>query len=310
MKNPGWKIFIISLLLIFHWGISTCHGQQRQFYSQYMYNHLAINPAYAGNQKMLSATLIYRKQWVGLQGAPNTQTASIHNGDRKKKIGYGLLISRDEIGVHKDYSIYGCYAYKIKFGKGTVALGVQGGVNYLTSNYTGLNADPTYDPLLPRNTAVWNPNVGTGIFYSSKKAYAGFSIPYLINNRVINKKDISTTTSGTEERYYFITGGIVLPLTEHTKIKPSTLIRLQENAPVGFDLNANLIFHEIVSVGGSYRTGRSFVFLSQVVLSNHFMMGYAYDYAFSALNGYTKGSHEIMLNYRIDLNPERCHTYW
>jgi type IX secretion system PorP/SprF family membrane protein len=303
------KIFILDLLFLTALQVDV-HGQQRQFFSQYMFNQLTINPAYAGNQKMLSATLIYKKQWVGIKGAPNTQTASIHNGNRKKKIGYGLLISRDEIGVHKDYSIYGSYSYKIKFRKGTVSLGVQGGVNYLSSNYSLLNGDPNFDPLLPNNTTVWNPNVGTGIFYNAKKGYFGFSIPYLINNTVLDKKDIQARSTGTEERYYFISAGYILPLNENIKLKPSTLIRMQESAPLGFDVNSNIIFKDLVSLGASYRSGRSLVLLSQIVVSNHIMVGYAYDYVFSALDSYSKGSHEIMLNYRIDLNPEKCHTYW
>jgi type IX secretion system PorP/SprF family membrane protein len=302
------KIFILNLLLLVI--ISNAAAQQKQFFSQYMFNQLTINPAYAGNQKMLSATLIYKKQWVGIKGAPNTQTASIHNGDRKKKIGYGLLISRDEIGVHKDYSIYGSYSYKIKFRKSSISLGIQGGFNYLSSNYSLLNGDATYDPLLPPNTSVWNPNVGAGLFYNSKTGYFGFSIPYLINNKVLARKDIDARSTGTEERYYFITAGKILTVNDNVKFKPSTLIRIQEASPIGFDINGNIIFDERLSVGASYRTGKSLVLMSQFVLSNHFMVGYAYDYAFSALNNYSKGSHEIMLNYRIDLNPEKCHTYW
>lgn len=309
MKNFYHKSFIQIALLLCLLSFNGM-GQQRQFYSQYMFNGLSLNPAYAGNQKMLSATLIYKKQWVGMTGSPNTETFAVHNGNRKKKIGYGLLISRDEIGVHKDYGIYGCYAYKIRLRKGTIALGLQGGVNYLYSNYSLLNADPTPDPLLPAQTSVWNPNVGTGLFYSTKTAYIGFSIPYLINNKILDKKDISAVTHGTEERYYFLTAGKVIKLSEVTKVKPSILLRMQEEAPIGMDFNTNLMFHDIISIGASYRTGRALIFLSQIVVSDHIIVGYAYDYAFSAIQKHSRGSHEITINYRIDLNPEKCHTYF
>lgn len=308
MSNCSTKI----IFFLFAWCCLSLEAsaQQRQFFSQYMMNGLAINPAYAGNQKMLSASLIYKKQWVGIKGAPNTQTFNIHNGTKKKRIGYGLLISRDEIGVHDDYSVYGSYAYKIKVNKGVLSMGIQGGFNYLSSRYSLLIGDPDFDPLLPANTAVINPNVGVGFFYSTKTAYAGISAPYLINNNILNKKDIQGPSYGTEERYYFITAGKVFALSENTKIKPSTLIRIQEDAPMGFDLNANLIFQDMAMIGASYRTGRALVLLSHLVLSDHFNIGYAYDYQFSALQGFSKGSHEIMLQYRIDLNPEKCHTYF
>ncbi|HYG40654.1 MAG TPA: type IX secretion system membrane protein PorP/SprF [Cytophagales bacterium] len=303
------RFFLVLIIEIF--SANLAFGQQRQFFSQYMFNGLTINPAYAGNQKMLSAALIYRKQWVRMDGSPNTQTFAFHNATKKKKIGYGLLVSRDEIGVHRDLSVYGVYSYKIKLKKGTLAMGLQGGFNYLSSNYYLLHTDPDVsDPMIPSRTSVLNPNVGMGLFYSTKTAYIGLSVPFFINNKTINKKDIDAISQGTEERIYLLTAGKVFPLTESLSFKPSTLIRIQDEAPLGFDLNGNVMYYELLTVGVSYRTGRSLILLTELGLTENFRLGYSFDYAVSGLHSYNRGSHEIMLNYRINLTPQKCHTYF
>ena len=286
-------------------------AQQRPVYSQYMFNGLALNPAYAGNQKQLSVSAVYRDQWVNLEGSPTTKTLSAHTGFRKKKVGVGLMVTSEEIGVHNDISIYASYAYKLVLPKGNLAMGLQVGFNNLQSDFNKLNLRDLNDPFLAGNFKEFNPNFGAGLFYSTNTGYVGISIPYIVNNKVVSVRTVDDLQSlAREARYYFITAGQVFDLNHRLKVKPSTLLRIQEGAPFGVDLNANLIIDDILNVGTSYRSGDSMIFLFELKLIENFRFGYAYDYVISDLSRYTNGSHEIMLNYSINLSPTPCHTYF
>lgn len=284
------------------------YAQQRPVYSQYMFNGLAINPAYAGNQKQLSVTALMRQQWVNIDGAPSTQSLGIHSGFDQRKIGVGLQISNDNIGAHNDLSVYGSYAYQIRMSSGILSMGLQAGFTNLKSDFTKVNAKDGDDPLLNSQYNKFNPNFGTGIFYSTVNSYLGFSIPYILDNKIIKKTDI--ISEAREARYYFLTGGKVLDLDENLKLKPSFLLRFQNGSPIGYDVNTNLIINEAVTLGVSYRSGDSVFMLFNIQANENFGFGYAYDWIISALNPYTKGTHEIMLNYRIKLTQKPCHTYF
>jgi type IX secretion system PorP/SprF family membrane protein len=283
-------------------------SQEKTVYTQYMFNMLAINPAYAGSQNILNATAYYRKQWVGLDGAPNTQTFSVHSATKKKKIGIGVFAMRDGIGVHSELNFYTCYAYKIKLSrKSILSMGLQAGFNNLSSNYRSLTLVDPNDPNFSDKTK-FSPNVGAGLYYYlANKAYIGFSVPYMIKNRVLPK---SINSFGKQARYYFLSAGYVMNLNQDVKVKPSTLLRYEEGAPLGFDLNANFILKEVVNIGGSYRSGDSMSLLLMLQLTPRWQLGYAYDFTTSGLNRFTQGSHEILLNYRINLFPEKCATYF
>lgn len=285
-------------------------AQQRPVYSQYMFNGLAINPAYAGNQKQLSISAVYRDQWVNLQGAPTTKTFSAHTGFLKRKIGLGLMITSEEIGVHKDISLYASYAYKLELPIGTLAMGLQAGFNDLQSDFEKLNLGDPGDPFLSGSFKEFNPNFGAGVFYSTATAYIGLSIPYIVNNKVVSIETDDLQSLAREARYYFLTAGKVFDLSHRVKVKPSTLIRVQEGSPFGIDLNANIILDDILNVGTSFRSGDSMIFLFELKLNENFRFGYAYDYIISDLTAYTNGSHEIMLNYSINLSPTPCHSYF
>jgi type IX secretion system PorP/SprF family membrane protein len=198
------KATLVFILFIMAHAVKA---QQRSLYSQYMFNGLVLNPAYAGSQKQLSATGLFRKQWVNIEGAPSTFNATIHSGFEKKKIGMGLMVNREEIGIHKDLGVYGSYAYHIVMQKGILAMGLQAGFNNLQSDFNLLSVKHGNDPILNGKVSKFNPNFGTGLYYSTSNAYVGFSIPYLINNKVIQDKDVISYAR--EARYYFLTGGKV-----------------------------------------------------------------------------------------------------
>lgn len=286
----------------------TIYGQQRTVYSQYMFNGLVLNPAYAGNQKQLSATGFFRKQWVNLDGAPTSLNASVHAGFDKKNIGTGLMITKDAIGVHNDLGVYLSYAYKLVMKNGILSMGIQGGFNYLQSDFTKLSRLDPDDPVMAINITNFNPNFGTGLFYSTPTTYIGLSVPYILNNRIVDGNEVLSFAR--EYRYYFLTAGKVIEHSKELKFKPSMLLRIQEGAPLGFDLNMNVILNNIITLGASYRSSDSFVGLFQVQANENFAFGYAYDYTLSPLTSFSRGSHEIMLNYRIRLSNSPCHTYF
>lgn len=285
-------------------------AQQRPVFSQYMFNMLALNPAYAGNQKQLSVTALARYQWVNFDGAPNTQTITSHSNFRDRNIGLGMMLYHETIGVHSDIGAYFSYAYQIKFKKSTLAMGLQGGLNQLTSDYTKLKAVTAVgiDPSLRRYKNL-NPNFGTGLFYSTKTGYVGFSVPYLINNRVMQDTD-DLISKSMEKRYYFLTAGKVFDISKNFKVKPSALLTFQERAPLGFDASVNFFIDNVLNVGLSYRNHDALITMFQLDLNENFSFGYAYDYTLSALNHYARGSHELMINYRIRLTTQPCHSYF
>lgn len=289
---------MLTLLLVL--GGSQLWAQQKPVLSQYMFNGQVLNPAYSGVHEKFSATALYRNQWVNLEGAPTIQTLTVNTGFKKNKAGIGVMISNDQIGIHQDLSVYLSYSYKIQFNNGALSMGLQGGFNNLNSNFNKLNLKNPGGPILSGARGEFNPNFGAGLFYYSDIAYMGISVPYIINNKIIGESNIISEAK--ESRYYFFTAGRAFQLNQNVIWKPSMLVRFQENAPLGFDLNTNFIFHELVTLGASYRSGDAFLWLFELQLNDKFRFGYAYDMTSSGLNQFSNGSHELMLNYRIDIS--------
>ena len=315
------KRLIASLLLL--WCVLEGAAQQRPIHSLYMFDPLLINPAYAGTHVQLSGTGIYRNQWVNFDGAPKTFTGTIHSGFRKARVGAGLIFANDQIGVHSDNSVYGVYSYKIPLseqkGGGVISFGLQAGFNSLKSDYFKTN---------PRDGAEigaiskFNWNFGTGVFFRNKVGWAGFSVPYIIHNKVLGVANPVLSDSiggisdpqGKQQRYYYLMGGITKTLSPVVKWMPSAVIRVQENAPLTFDINNNFVFYDVVGLGVSYRLNDSVIGLFELQLNENFHVGYAYDITLSDIRQYSNGSHEIMINYRIKI-PKlhtglECPSYW
>ncbi len=301
-----WIIVSITLLSL---TIAHADAQQRQLYSQYMFNGLAINPAYSGVQKQLSVMGIYRQQWVNIDRAPSVTAVSMHSAFREKPVGVGLMIHNEQVGVHNDLGMYGSYAYQIRFREGTLSMGLQAGFNNLKSDFGRLDLVDANDPNVG-SFSKFNPNFGTGLFYSKKDSYLGFSIPYLLNNRTLNNDNDAVLSQAREARYYFLTAGKVFDVDPNFKVMPSVLIRIHEGSPVGYDVNTNFILKDLINLGVSYRSNDAIVMLFMVQPNENFGFGYAYDYTLSDLTRYTTGSHEFMLNYRLSLGRDKCHTYF
>lgn len=309
------RVAAIALVLF----SSMAAAQQRPLQSLYMFDPLLVNPAYAGTHVQLSGTAIYRNQWVNFDGAPKTFTGTVHSGFRKARVGLGLIFANDQIGVHSDNSVFGVYSYKIPVSRrkngGVISMGLQAGFNVLKSDYFKTN---------PRDGAEvgviskFNPNFGAGVFYRGNNVYAGLSVPHIVNNKIIDiidvEADTTFNTSGKQQRYYYLMGGFSKKLSEDLKWMPSTLIRIQDNAPLSFDINNMFILYDVVGLGFSYRLNDSVIGLFELQINENFHVGYAYDITTSDIRLYSNGSHEIMINYRIKLPKIHtglpCPSYW
>ena len=274
-------------------------AQQPALHSLYMFDQLLINPAYAGTHVQLSATAINRNQWVNFPGAPTTSTVTMQSGFARDRIGVGLMLYRDVIGVHTDHSIYMSYSYKIKMpNKATFQMGLQGGFQYLVSDYTKVSKKDLNDPtFLGKLPPAFNPNFGTGIFYTDKSLYFGLSVPYLLSTTAISQSD-GVLSTAKRKRIYYLTAGNTWKISPEFKFMPSTLVRFQENNAFSFDMNAHFVYLDAVGFGASYRMIEGAVLMFELKLNENLHVGYAYDITTSAMAYFSNGSHEIMVNYR------------
>ena len=291
-------IVLISFLVVFIGSANQLLAQQRPINSLYMFDQLLINPAYAGVHVQLSGTLIFRNQWVNLEGAPKTFTGTVQSGFFGNRMGLGLVMTSDKIGVHDDINVYASYSYKLPLISGaSLSLGLQAGFDLVQADFTKLNAASTVDNFYNSFNKL-SPNFGAGVFYTDRSFYVGASVPYLLDSKTLTDFE-GVLSSSNQTRNYFITVGNTYRLSKNFKIIPSTLIRIQEGSPINFDLSANLIIEETVGLGASWRYFEGLVWMFELKINENFHVGYAYDATTSALAKVSNGSHEIMVNYRI-----------
>lgn len=301
MKNT--TLHIIAFLF-FCCGVSF--AQQLPQFSQYMFNTISINPAYAGSRETLSIVGLHRSQWVGIEGGPTTQTLSIHSPLRNEQVGLGLSVINDQLGYENFVFVYGDFSYTINTGENTkLAFGLKAGVtHYNLDNFGFLDDEEVYsDPFFSDVSSRWNPNIGLGLFWHTNEWYVGLSAPRVLNtdynltNRIENVDYLALERIG-----YYLTGGYVFRLSDVTKFKPSVLAKVTNGAPISFDINANFLFFEKLWIGGGYRYNQDTTTLGGLVdfqVSRELRIGYTYEYFLSDLRPYTSGTHEILLMYEI-----------
>src|SRR5688572_19571439 len=186
---------------------TSSYSQQYPVFTQYYFNELVINPAYAGAHVQLSMTSSYRNQWVNFPGAPKTISVSGHTSLYKGKMGVGLLVNHDEIGSYGNRNVYGYYSYKIHFRDATLSMGLQAGFNFLGVDFSKLDLQDPSDPSFV-SINEFKPNFGTGLYYNRKNFFLGFSIPFILNSDI--SSDIETSVANIKEaRYYFLRGGTI-----------------------------------------------------------------------------------------------------
>ncbi|MFC5411672.1 type IX secretion system membrane protein PorP/SprF [Larkinella bovis] len=314
----------IALLLAGLAGGSQVQAQQDHMFSQYMFNMMAMNPAYAGSRDVLSMTAMYRNQWGGIEGAPQTTTFTIDMPVNRERIGLGLQLFNDRIGEYNTTGAYASYAFRIKMGsRSTLALGIQGGASSFQADLAKVRTDQGGDPAFAQNISKILPNFGTGIYLSNDKSYIGISVPQLIKNKLTDYD--SGVQRATQRRHAYAIGGFVIRLSPALKLKPSTLVKYVEGAPLGIDGNLNLWLADRVSVGVSYRRNQfnsyesartngkvydqdAIVGIVEVQLSDQFRIGYAYDYMLNTLQTFRLPSHEFMVRYELGFGKNKILT--
>jgi type IX secretion system PorP/SprF family membrane protein len=280
------------------------YGQQDPLFTQYAYNKLAFNPAYAGSNERLSLNLITRIQWVGIQGAPRTIAFNAHTPLRNPRIGLGLNAYRDELGPTVDYGAMAAFAYRIIFPSTTLCFGIQAGFKYMDINWSSLNPKDPGDLLLispVTNKAV--PDANFGMYYYGNRFYAGLSATHLFENQIMvtsTLPDDKTSFTKLRRNFYAIAGGAI-PIGQNIDFIPSVLVKYLPDAPLQADLNASFLISNLLTLGVAYRTEQALAMMVQVNLGKGFSMGYSYDIWFNALKSYNSGSHEIRLGYEFDL---------
>jgi type IX secretion system PorP/SprF family membrane protein len=298
------RIFIVPLLfgnaLL---NTTSVYSQQHPLFTQYMFNGLVINPAYSGSHESTTLTASYRKQWTGINGAPQTSVFSAHSPIKLTRSAAGLVAMNDRLGVTNQTMIYGTYAYRIPISENAkISVGGQAGVSYYKMNLTELDIiTPTdqADPAFAKNEGRFLPNLGIGAYYYSKRNYIGLSIPTIINNEYHTQYP---TLKARQERHYILSAGHVFDLSPDLQLKPNILFRWMENGPFQYDVNVNLFIKSVLWVGVSYRMEDSIDGLLEWIINDQLSFGYSYGYPTSALSSLQSGTHEIVLNYRIKRN--------
>lgn len=293
---------ILSLIATFIIG-NRAQAQQVAMYSQYMFNTLAINPAYAGSRNTISATALFRSQWTGIQGSPKTGTFTIDAPLNNERIGLGLQIFSDKLGVTQTTGAVISYAYRIKMEEGTLSFGLQGSANQFRANFSSVSLDPSgiqNDPAF-RDVNKLLLNAGSGVYYNSEKFYIGLSTPELLDNKLSDNASDSVSTAR-QSLHLFLASGYVFPLGTEFKIKPSALLKGVKGAPIQLDINATLWIKDVIAIGAQYRSSADVSALMELQISPQIRIGYAYDRSITLLKSYNSGSHEIMLRYELGLN--------
>lgn len=286
-------LIIISLTIS-----AGVYAQQDATYASYMFNGLVINPAYAGTSSSMSASFLERFQNIGLKGAPETKTFSIHSPLAQSRAGVGLLIIDDRAGIYSQTGINGDYAYRIPINENsTLSLGIQAGAIWYRASYNDLTLLQNPDPAFTQNITEIRPNLGTGIYYYSKLGYAGLSMPHLI--------DITFNTTGVpihQSMPVILTGGYVFTLNRMIKFKPNFLLQAVDGNLAEADANVNILLDEVIWFGISYKSTRSVALLTQLQITDQFCIGYTYQINTGPVRAIEIGSHELMANYRFKYN--------
>ena len=279
-------------------------AQQDPQYTQYMYNMNIINPAYAGISEGLSVGALYRSQWVGLDGGPQTFTFNIHS-PVGKQLALGLSVISDKIGPVEETNTYVDVSYTIPLGMETrLAFGVKGGFTFhdIAIAESQITLVDLSDPFFANAINETTPNIGAGVyFYKPNKYYISISVPNILNGVHL---DANGTKIGSESEHLFTAAGYVFDLSENFKLKPHALLKYAFDAPISYDLNANLFMYDLVEFGVGYRLDDSFSAMINFQVTKDLRIGYAYDAINSGLDIVTNSSHEVFINYDFNFSSK------
>ncbi|TLX76226.1 type IX secretion system membrane protein PorP/SprF [Labilibacter sediminis] len=297
-KNIG---ILVGLVVLMFLNTVDVKAQQESIYTQYMFNTVSVNPAYAGTRNAMNMLFLSRQQWVGLDGAPRTYNFTMHTPLNNYKMGVGFSIVSDKVGPVDNFYFNVNYAYRVNITDEMVlSMGVKGGIYNYTVGLNNLNKGSGFDPAADGSfEQKLQPNAGMGLYLYTNKWYAGFSIPKLIQTD-LSGTQISASNLSSLKRHYFLMAGYVHDLNEDFKLKPSFIYGVVEGAPTTAQLTGQVLYKDTYWLGASYRFGDAVSFLANVQLNKQLMVGYSYDYSVSNLGNYNHGSHEIIVSYDFD----------
>ncbi|MFS4457213.1 type IX secretion system membrane protein PorP/SprF [Maribacter sp. 2304DJ31-5] len=303
--NLSNKISVFFFLLFI--SLNSLYAQQDAQYTQYMFNTMSVNPAYAGSRGQLSIAALYRAQWVGLDGAPTSQTLNLHSPIRNSKLGYGISIVNDEIGdgVVQETYFDGIISYTIDVSRESkLSFGLKAGGNLLNLDFNKLrnfDAEPVNSDNIENR---FSPNFGLGIYYHAERFYAGLSAPNLLQTEHFDNSQTEANAvqflSKEKINFYLITG-YVFDLNGNLKFKPAVLTKVVGGAPLQVDVSANFMFNEKFTLGAAYRWDAAISALVGFQISDQFMLGLAYDRETTDLGGtqFNDGSFEFFLRFEL-----------
>lgn len=289
----------LCLLMLITAGLQVAQAQQDAQYTQYMYNTVSVNPAYAGSRGHMSIAALYRAQWVGLEGAPKTQTLNLHSPVGYRGVGLGISIVNDQIGPTSETYFDGDFSYTLQVGpEQRLSFGLKGSIHLLDIRFSLLNQDPNF-PDAQLQADIQNrisPNIGAGIYYHTERFYAGLSVPRFLETSHFQESSLSTARE--QMNFYFITG-YVWDLNPMWKFKPTILAKAALGAPLQLDLSANFMFDEKFIFGAAYRWDAAFSGMVGFNISRSFLIGLAYDREITELGSaaFNDGSFEVILRY-------------
>ena len=277
----------------------SANAQQDPQYTNYMYNTININPAYAGSRGALSIFGLHRSQWVGLEGAPTTNSFSVNTPIADSKVGLGVSFVNDALGVMDENTLSVDFSYTLDLNNrgSKLSFGLKGSANMLNVAYSDLNKYNPNDPQILNDISnQFTPNIGAGVYWHTEKSYVGLSMPHFLET---TRYDNNVQSTMQQKMHYYLMGGHVFELNPMLKFKPAFLLKAVEGAPLQADVTANFLINEKFTLGAAYRWDAAWSALVGFQVSDGMFIGYSYDSDIQALRNYNNGSHEVFLRFEL-----------
>jgi len=302
--NLGRKYIILGIMLVLCGGHAL--AQQDKLFTQYLNYPSALNPAYAGSRNSMQLLGVARKQWVGIQGAPESAVFSVNSPISFYNLGVGLNLESDRLGLERNQQFSFDLSYRLKLWPGTfLNMGLKSGFSHYKVNLTTAGVVEQGDPWLQEDIrGKWIPQFGVGAYLYTEKFFLGLSLPQILDSDIKQGKILNSTMDRSKMHFYLM-GGYVIDFNPRVRIKPSFLIRMTQGARVSYDITSMVILYDRLWMGASYRNKDAVAAIVQYNVNNQLRVGYAYDFGTSALSGRSNGSHEISLSYDLELSAKK-----
>ena len=286
-----------KLVLVFMFFSAVGFAQQDAQFTQYMYNTININPAYAGSRGAMSIFGLYRTQWIGLDGAPETSSLSINTPLNNSSLGLGISLINDKIGPTNENTFSADLSYTLPTSETfKLSFGIKATANLFNLDINKLSPQHQGDPQFQDLNNKFSPNIGAGVYWHSDNAYIGLSVPNFIETNRYSDNEIAIFK---DKINYYLIAGYVFDLDAYIKFKPAVLTKMVEGSPLQVDLSANFMFNDKFMAGVAYRWSAALSAMVGFQVTEGMFIGYAYDRETTRLNNYNSGSHEIFLRYEL-----------